>query len=224
MEGDAVSVEAPSARESRFPARFVCFGPFYVDINTDQLYRSDSLVKLSGKPIKLLLKVIERRNEIVFRDELCRDLWAAEPDATINANLTTTLTKLRKALGDSASEPIYIETIPRLGYSFKAPVQYSHFHLQPLNHNVAVSPLRPMNSALRQVLYWMRCRRLVYSSVVILLITSTVVGSGASLVWVEGIRARSVTGLALVSFLAVAIAAMVFTSARLIFRSRQIWR
>lgn len=219
MEKDAASIVGPSPRNGFFPARFACFGPFYLDTCHEQLYRDKLPVKLFGKPVKLLRKLIESSNKIVSRDELYRELWAGKPQAAINANLCTTLNKLRKALGDSPSQPLYVETLPGRGYCFMAPVQYLD---SPPGENSVVSPVKAQKvSALRRVLSWRRRHVYPDANSVMVLITAMLVGFGSSVLWVEGIRARSVAGLAKVSLVAAAMAAMVLATARLISRSRK---
>ena len=225
IEKDAASIVGPSGHEGPFPARFVCFGPFYLDIIREQLFLETSRVNLFGKPIKLLIKILEKPNEIVLRDELCRHLWAAEPDSTVYANLFTTLNKVRRALDDSTSQPKYIETVRDVGYRFMMPVQYLNSRPLPSRMNPpasAASPRRTLKvAALGRVLSRLGRRMFPHSSAAMVLVTATFVGFGVSFVWVEGIRARSVEGLAFVSMIAAAIGAMVSATARLISRSRK---
>lgn len=222
MEKDAASTVGPSGHEAPFPARFVCFGPFYLDVSREQLFLGRSQVNLVGKPIKLLMKILEKPNQIVLRDELCRQVWAAEPDTTFYANLATTLNKVRSALGDSTSQPKYIETVRDSGYRFIAPLEYLNSSSLPSSVNPPVSVVSAVPalkvSGLGQVLL-----RRVFpdSSAVMVLVTATFVGFGASFVWVEGIRARSVAGIVLVSMVAAATTAMVSATSRLICRSRK---
>lgn len=219
MEKDAASIVGPSLHKGPSPPRFACFGPFYLDTCHELLYRDKLRVKLFGKPIKLLRKLIESSSEIVSRDELCRELWAGRPQDAIDANLHTNLNKLRKALGDSSSQPLYIETLPGVGFCFMAPVQYLD---SPPPENSVASPLKAQRvSASRRVLSWQRRHMHPDANALMVLITATLVGFGGSLVWVEGIRARSLVGLVKVSLVAAAIAAMVLATARLISRSRK---
>ena len=225
MAKETASVAESSGHEGPFPARFVCFGPFYLDISREQLFLDQLRVNLFGKPIKLLIKILEKPNEIVLRDELCRHLWATEPEATVSANLCTTLNKVRRALDDSTSQPKYIETVRDVGYRFVAPVQYLDSCPLPSNTNPpvpAVSPRQTLQvSALQRVLSPLGRRMFSQASAVMVLVTATFVGFGVSFVWVAGIRARSVTGLVLVLLVAAATAAMASATTRLISRSRK---
>ena len=222
MERDAASIVGPSAHAAPFPARFACFGPFYLDVIREQLFEDKSQVSLIGKPIKLLLKILEKPNEIVSQHELCRHLWAAEPDATVCSNLSTTLNKVRRALGDATSQAKYIETVRDLGYRFIAPVQYCDSRPLPSNADPAISPPKASKvSALERVLF--RLGRHIFADLraVLVFVTATFVGFGVSFVWVEGIRARSVAGLVLVLLVAAATTTMVSATTRLISRSRK---
>lgn len=217
LEKDAASTERPSAHEGRFPARFVCFGPFYLDVSREQLFLGESKVNLFGKPLKLLMKILERPNEIVLRDELCRHVWAAEPDTTLDANLSTTLNKVRTALSDPTSQPKYIETVRDSGYRFIAPVEYLDSCPLPSSRNRPV-PETSQVSGLGQAHF---SRLFPPASAVMVFLTASLVGFGVSFVWAEGIRARSVAGLVFVSMIAAATAAMVSATTRLISRSRK---
>ena len=224
MENEPASIVRPSSHEGPFSARFVCFGPFCLDKIREQLFLDSSRVNLLGKSIKLLIKILEKPNEIVSRDELCRHLWAVEPDTAAYANLATTLNKVRGALDDSTSQPKYIETVRDLGYRFIMPVRYSDSRPLPsINPPVsAVSPPKTLKvSALGRILSRLARRMFPHSSAVMVLVTATLVGFGVSFVWVEGIRARNVAGLVLVSMVAAATGAMVSATTRLISRSRK---
>lgn len=100
-------------RENR---RFFEFGPFRIDTLNRQLWRDGEPVPLKAKAVDTLLLLIDRRGDVVEKDELMRELW---PDSFVEeANLTQNIYNLRKALGDG----VYIETIPRRGYRFAAQV------------------------------------------------------------------------------------------------------
>lgn len=225
MENEAASIVGPSGHEGPFPARFVCFGPFCLDKIREQLFLDTSRVNLFGKPIKLLIKILEKPNEIVLRDELCRHLWAVEPDTAAYANLATTLNKVRGALDDSTSQPKYIETVRDLGYRFIMPVRYSDSRPLPSSINPPVSAVSPPKtlqvSALGRILSRLAGRMFPHSSAVMVLVTATFVGFGVSFVWVEGIRARNVAGVVFVCMVAAATGAMVSATTRLISRSRK---
>lgn len=101
----------------------VRFGPFQADLRTRELLREGRRIRLPGLPFEVLIALVERPGELVTREELRRRLW---PDGTFvdfDNNLNSAITRLRQALGDAADAPRYIETLPRLGYRFLAPVE-----------------------------------------------------------------------------------------------------
>jgi eukaryotic-like serine/threonine-protein kinase len=105
------------------PKRIYRFGLFQVDPGAGTLLRNGIPVKLQDQPLKVLCLLLERPGEIVSREELRRSLW---PDGTyveFDGSLNAALKRLRLALGDDADNPTFIETIPRRGYRFIAPVE-----------------------------------------------------------------------------------------------------
>ncbi len=98
------------------------FGAFEVDLAERDLRRDGLKVKLNEKPFQVLAVLLERAGRIVRRDEIRACLWPADTYVDFDANLNTALSTLRHALGDSADKPQYIETVPRQGYRFIAPV------------------------------------------------------------------------------------------------------
>jgi Tol biopolymer transport system component/DNA-binding winged helix-turn-helix (wHTH) protein len=110
-------VAAPSNGRSR-----VGFGLFEADLSSGELYKSGHRVRLLDKPFRLLSMLLERPGEIVTREQVRKKLW---PDGTFvdfDEGLDTAIKKLRNALDDSARNPSFIETIPRRGYRFIAPI------------------------------------------------------------------------------------------------------
>src|SRR5947199_9796947 len=104
------------------PAKhFYEFGPFRLDTAERILLRDGHPVSLTPKAYEVLLALVRRAGHIVPKDELMRDIWA---DAFVEeGNLTHHIFTLRKALGEGSNGREYIETIPRRGYRFVAPVQ-----------------------------------------------------------------------------------------------------
>jgi TolB-like protein/DNA-binding winged helix-turn-helix (wHTH) protein/Tfp pilus assembly protein PilF len=107
-------------RTSRRVARF---GPFEADLSTGELRRDGRAIPLQEKPFHLLAKLLERPGELVTREELQSRLWGDETFVDFDNNLNAAVKKLRDALGDSANRPAYVETLPRRGYRFVAPVE-----------------------------------------------------------------------------------------------------
>jgi DNA-binding winged helix-turn-helix (wHTH) protein len=97
--------------------RYIQFGPFQIDQQRQEVSRDGSRLKLQGKVYQVLMALLEKPGEVVTREELRQRLWPAETHVNYDANVNTTVNKLRQALGDSSDKPLYIETIPRRGYS-----------------------------------------------------------------------------------------------------------
>jgi DNA-binding winged helix-turn-helix (wHTH) protein len=96
------------------------FGSFRLDIGSGLLFKDNHLSPLPVKAVETLRMLVENSGRTVRRDELMARVWA---DAHVEeANLTVTVSALRKALGDNRDTPLYIETIPKRGYRFIAPV------------------------------------------------------------------------------------------------------
>ena len=102
--------------------RAVRFGIFEADLRAGELRRQGLKVKLHGKPIQILALLLERPGEAVTREELRERLWPADTFVDFDHGLNNAVNKLREALGDSAETPRYVETLPRIGYRFIAPV------------------------------------------------------------------------------------------------------
>src|SRR5215468_3879749 len=96
--------------------RYVHFGPFRIDQQRQEVTRNGARLKLQGKVYQTLLTLLEKPGEVVTREELRMRLWPADTHVNYDANVNTTVNKLRMALGDSSDKPLYVETIPRKGY------------------------------------------------------------------------------------------------------------
>ncbi len=96
--------------------RYIQLGPFQIDQQRQEITRNGERLKLQGKVYQVLMALLEKPGEVVTRDEIRQRLWPAETHVNYDANVNTTVNKLRLALGDSSEKPVYIETIPRKGY------------------------------------------------------------------------------------------------------------
>jgi DNA-binding winged helix-turn-helix (wHTH) protein len=96
--------------------RYILLGPFQIDQQRQEITKNGEKLKLQGKVYRVLMALLEKPGEVVTREELRQQLWPAETYVNYDANVNTTVNKLRLALGDSSEKPIYIETIPRKGY------------------------------------------------------------------------------------------------------------
>jgi DNA-binding winged helix-turn-helix (wHTH) protein len=105
--------------------RYVRFGPFHIDQQRQQVFRGGTRLRLQGKVYQVLIVLLQKQGEVVTRDELKQALWPADTHVNYDANVNTTVNKLRQALGESTEKPLYIETIPRKGYSFISTAEFS---------------------------------------------------------------------------------------------------
>jgi DNA-binding winged helix-turn-helix (wHTH) protein/tetratricopeptide (TPR) repeat protein len=103
--------------------RTVTFGPYRLDLDTGELCRSDIPLKLQPQPAKLLVLLVERARELVTRDEIRRIVWGADTFVDFDQSVNFCVRQIRTALHDNADTPCYVETLPRRGYRFIAPVQ-----------------------------------------------------------------------------------------------------
>ena len=104
------------------PAVIVRFGLFEVDLARSTLSRQGIRVKIQEQPFRILAMLLERNGEIVKREQLCQALWPEGTHVNFEGSLNAALKKLRAALQDEAENPRFIETVPRQGYRFLAPV------------------------------------------------------------------------------------------------------
>jgi DNA-binding winged helix-turn-helix (wHTH) protein len=118
-------MDTDSLREIASLPRYVRFGPFHIDRHRQQVYRGGNKLRLQGKVYQVLLVLIHNQGEVVTRDQLKQTLWPADTHVNYDANVNTTVNKLRHALGESTDKPTYIETIPRRGYSFIGTAEFS---------------------------------------------------------------------------------------------------
>lgn len=98
------------------------FGVFELDLRAGELRRQGHKVKLQDQPFQVLAQLLERPGEIVTRDELRTRLWPADTFVDFDHSLNAAIRRLRDALGDSAENPRFVETVARRGYRFLAPV------------------------------------------------------------------------------------------------------
>jgi TolB-like protein/DNA-binding winged helix-turn-helix (wHTH) protein/Tfp pilus assembly protein PilF len=105
------------------PASVYRFGPYELRPRTRELYKKGIRVKLRPQAYLLLLTLVERAGEAVTREELRRELWSKETFVDFEQGLNTTIKELRGALNDSANEPRFVETLPKLGYRMVAAVE-----------------------------------------------------------------------------------------------------
>jgi DNA-binding winged helix-turn-helix (wHTH) protein len=108
--------DAPSSRRYRF-------GLFEADTATGELRRQGTRIKINAQPFQVLCLLLERPGELLTRDEIARELWPNGTFVDYDHGVNSAVNRIREALGDSASNPRFVETLARRGYRFVAPVE-----------------------------------------------------------------------------------------------------
>jgi DNA-binding winged helix-turn-helix (wHTH) protein len=104
--------------------RFVRFGSFEADLQEGALTKMGSRIRLQEQPFRILVLLLERSGQLVTREEIRQKLWSPDTFVEFDDALNTAVRKLRAALNDSADNPRFLETVPRRGYRFVAPVTW----------------------------------------------------------------------------------------------------
>src|SRR5260370_42647543 len=92
------------------------FRPFEIYLAAGELRKSGLKLRLAGQPFEILSMLLEKRGEVVTREELRQKLWPENTFVDYEHSLNAAINKLREALSDSADWPLYVETLPRRGY------------------------------------------------------------------------------------------------------------
>jgi len=99
------------------------FGVFEADASSGELRKAGMRLRLQDQPFQVLMLLLERRGEVVTREELREKLWPSDTFVDFDHSLNTIINKIREALGDSATNPRFVETLAKRGYRFLLPVQ-----------------------------------------------------------------------------------------------------
>jgi|SRR5579871_158420 DNA-binding winged helix-turn-helix (wHTH) protein len=165
--------------------RYIRFGSFQIDQQRQQVFRNGARLKLQGKVYQVLLTLIAKHGQVVTREELKQALWPSDTHVNFDANVNTTVNKLRQILGDSTEKPVYIETIPRKGYSFMLEPEFAP---QPFPQSISVAR---MNGTETQALpeetktpekssdRWMTL------GVIALILAGILLGAGVATLWIS---------------------------------------
>ena len=162
--------------------RFVRFGPFQVDQQRQEVTKKGSRLRLQGKMYQVLVALLEKPHEVVTREELRQRLWPADTHVNYDANVNTTVNKLRQVLGDSTEKPLYIETIPRKGYCLVVPSEASDVsgapfvpEVVPENASAIAAPVLNTEPAAARSGFW------IPLSVVGLILAGMLLGAGITI-------------------------------------------
>jgi DNA-binding winged helix-turn-helix (wHTH) protein len=130
-------------------SQVIRFATFEVDLQAQELRKGGLRLKLTGQPFQVLAILLERPGTVVTREELQKRLW---PDSFVDVdhNLNTAINKIREALGDSSENPRFVETLPRRGYRFIAPVTANGTAAAAVAEAAALRPSSGPESAARK--------------------------------------------------------------------------
>src|SRR5262249_26547038 len=108
------------------PSRAVCFGKFVLDVSAYDLRWKGRSIKLERRPMELLILLVERRGELVTRDEIVDRLWGRSVFIDVDTGINRVVRKLRRALRDSADHSRFIHTVQGKGYRFAVNIKPAH--------------------------------------------------------------------------------------------------
>ena len=113
----------PRITEVKHRGDLLRFGIFELDTEAGQLYKNGRVVRLQPKPFKLLCLLAEKSGTLVTRDEIQKTLWTSDTFVDFEQGVNFAIRQVRDALGEDAERPLYIQTVPKRGYRFPAPVE-----------------------------------------------------------------------------------------------------
>ena len=191
MSPEVISMQEPaepptSERLSLSSGRYVFFGPFQIDQQRQEVTRNGARLKLQGKVYQVLLTLLEKPGEVVTREELRMRLWPADTHVNYDANVNTTVNKLRQALGDSSDKPLYIETIPRKGYCLLVLPEVSDKSSTPLfvrtDSSAEPAKLTPRNAS---TIEFSKSDLWIIVGVIGLILAGMLLGAGITRLWIS---------------------------------------
>jgi DNA-binding winged helix-turn-helix (wHTH) protein/tetratricopeptide (TPR) repeat protein len=152
------------------------FGPFLLDTSAATLARNGNQLKLQDLPYRLLVILVERHGEIVSREEVRQLLWPQNTFVEFDNSLGVAIRKIRDAIGDNAEAPRYVETIPRRGYRFLAPVttdSESQEPVRPVTSQPVTRPISPPDTEKQPAISGLTWRYVAIAAFIVLLIGIT---------------------------------------------------
>jgi len=147
------------------------FGAFEVDLRSGEVYKHGIRLKLQDQPFQVLALLLEHPGDVVKREELRQKLWPGDTFVDFDTGLNSAIKKLRDVLADSAEQPRYIETLPRRGYRFIAPVENGDLPA-PAVGKIHVAPVVPLGPT---PALWKKRRFIVTAGVAAFLIVAALV-------------------------------------------------
>jgi DNA-binding winged helix-turn-helix (wHTH) protein len=115
------------------------FDDFELNYARFRLYRCGSPVRLEGLPLQLLMFLVDRRGQLVTREQISGEIWSKDVFVDVEQGINTAIRKIRRALSDDADEPQYLQTVVGRGYRFVAPNAYEDMNAAAGPEKFAVS-------------------------------------------------------------------------------------
>ena len=116
-------------------ARIARFGVFEANLGAGELRKSGARINLQEQPFQLLVLLLERAPDVISREEIIKKLWGPDVFVDFDKSLNTAVNKVREALGDSATNPKYVETLAKRGYRFLGQVHWIRENPPEPNHD-----------------------------------------------------------------------------------------
>ena len=116
-------LSASTVVKNPLPCPVVRFGVFQLDLQAGQLLKNGRVVRMKPQPFKLLELLVTRAGEVVTREEIRQALWGSETFVDFDQGVNSAIKQVRDALGEDAEHPLYLQTVPKRGYRFTAPVE-----------------------------------------------------------------------------------------------------
>ena len=148
-------VETSAADSAGSDSHILRFGLFELDTQAQQLFKNGRVVRLQPKPFKLLCLLAGQPGKLVTRDEIQKALWSAETFVDFDQGVNFAIKQVREALGEDSDRPVYIQTVPKRGYRFMAPVDRG-----PVPAAAPESPQRAETDGSLDKLLWMHIAEL----------------------------------------------------------------
>jgi DNA-binding winged helix-turn-helix (wHTH) protein len=134
------------------------FGPFELHSSSGELRRHGDLVKLPPQPFKVLEALVRRGGEAVTREEIREQAWHGDTLVEFDQGLNFCIRQIREALGDSADSPRFVETLPKRGYRFIAPVGSAEAEKRDAPTRLIVLQFRMLRPAAEPIFSRSACR------------------------------------------------------------------
>lgn len=128
---DKLTPALVKAVKTTSPLPVVRFGAFQLDLQAAQLLKNGRIVRLKPQPFRLLELLVSRAGEVVTREEIRDLLWGSETFVDFEQGVNSAIKQVREALGEDADRPLYVETVPKRGYRFVAPIETPKPAAQP---------------------------------------------------------------------------------------------